>query len=92
MAKELTPPTRTAKIGLTDFEGRFFFQKDEGDETPFTASDLRLALRIKNNDGSVGTVQLKVDDVLTVGERTTLNMSFNSLRDAGLLAAGYVDV
>ena len=26
MAKKFTPPVRTAKIGLTDFEGRFFFQ------------------------------------------------------------------
>jgi hypothetical protein len=68
-----------------NLEGHFYFGTGP-------AYDLYWDLLVKNDSGKmVEAITVKVDDVLTAGERTSLNSLLVKLRDGALTAKGYVD-
>ena len=87
MAREKTK-TFTAKIANTDLRARLDFISPDDD--PPAMADLYWTLFIDHDDDSpTRTPRVKVDDVLTAQERTTLNGLLAQLRDAAFDAAGY---
>ena len=91
MAKQLTPPTKTALISNTDLEGHLDF-RDPADSDNVVIDDMKFTLYIKCDDGSRGTAMVKISDYLSGQTLTDFRAALIILRDACFTEAGYIDV
>jgi len=81
-----------AKVGNDDLMATFQFIKTDVDGYGAPIKELGFALNIEHDIGPSGYGRVIVDDVLTGGERTSLNQLLVKLRDAVLVQQGYIDV
>jgi len=83
-----------AKISNQDLEGRFafVFTGHDGYGEPILELAFDLIIKLSNSGVSDEISRVIVDDVLTVGERNTLNQLLIKLRDGAFDAAGFNNV
>lgn len=91
MAKQLVVPVRVAKIGNTDLSVRLDF-RSPSDSRNVVLGDMKFTLLISNDDGTGGSVTVKVTDHLSGKTLTDFRAALATLRDASFVAGGYVDV
>lgn len=92
MAKQRTI-SEEAKIENEDLTATLSYIPTSYDGYGAPIKELAFALQVQHVSGTQGGYgRVIVDDVLTAQERSDLNPLLVKLRNAALLAAGYIDV